>query len=611
MKQNFKNLIYALLTIFASSIDYISIYNNGNNYLKYNLIIVILLVITIYIFYTKIEDNKLHYLKKILCILFSIFMLLGYSYNRISSYDLVFGNLKMMIISIISFIGYYIFFKKIFNLLNVVLFQKIKLKENKAINKISKFIDEKPFISSMIVILLFWLIYIIAFYPIILSPDPSFQIKQFFNVHTKYADWVNLLDKNVFMTNHHPVLHTLLLGGCLKLGGFLINDNFGLFIYSFIQIIILASTLSYTIKYLKKVGVNNKIRMFLLFIYALVPMFPFYAMSGVKDTIYSSFVIIYVIFLFEFIRDYQNKKLTIKQIVLIVLLLLLIALFRNNGMYIIILSFPFIILYSKVNRKKTISILMCFLVLFMTYSKIVLPYFKIADGSIREVLSIPFQQTARYTFEHSDELTKDEIKTIDKVLEYDTLADRYNPELADPVKNKYNKDTTKEELNDYFKVWLNGLIKHPTTYIEATMNNVYGYFYPGDTNWYIYNKYDTRITQDNLVDYHYNSLSGLRTILAGYGIAFPYIPIVGFLSNIGFNSWLLMIMGVYLFVNKKKKYLIPLLPLYATLLICVASPANTYFRYTMPYVFAMPFLVIMFIYIIKGKLGGNYEKKYN
>ena len=43
-----------------------------------------------------------------------------------------------------------------------------------------------------------------------------------------------LLDENVVMTNHHPVTHTVLLGGCLKLGTMIGNDNLGLFFYSII-----------------------------------------------------------------------------------------------------------------------------------------------------------------------------------------------------------------------------------------------------------------------------------------------------------------------------------------------------------------------------------------
>ena len=35
--------------------------------------------------------------------------------------------------------------------------------------------------------------------------------------------------------------------------------------------------------------------------------------------------------------------------------------------------------------------------------------------------------------------------------------------------------------------------------------------------------------------------------------------------------------------------------IFVTLLICVASPVNTYFRYAMPYVFILPSLTILFI----------------
>ena len=56
-----------------------------------------------------------------------------------------------------------------------------------------------------------YLIYMIAFYPIIMSKDPSFQILQYFHIDNKYSYYSVLLDKNVIITNHHPVVHTLLL----------------------------------------------------------------------------------------------------------------------------------------------------------------------------------------------------------------------------------------------------------------------------------------------------------------------------------------------------------------------------------------------------------------
>lgn len=559
------------------------------------------------LFYKKVRGYSVNVLQKILSMIFSIFMTLGFSYARMNSWQLVFGSFRMFFISIIICIGYYELFIRIFGLINIKI-QHIKVEDFKLetmgkLRRLLKFIDEKPFLSSILIIIAFWLIYIIAFYPVILSPDPSFQIKQFFNVDTKYAEGVVKLDENVNITNHHPVVHTLLLGECISLGRLIGSDNFGLFIYSMIQIGILSATLSYTIKYLKKVNISLKVRVILLMIYSIVPMFPFYAMSAVKDTIYTSFMILYVIFLYNFITFNKDKKISNIKVIYVILLLLLISLFRNNGIYVIVLSFPFIIFYSRKNMIKTITIFAIFLSLTTCYSKVILPYFKITNGSIREMLSIPFQQTARYVKNHGDEISEEDKKAIDKILIYDTIVERYQPELSDPVKNKYNKYATSDDLKEYFKAWYRGLTKHPGTYIEATINNTYGYFYPNAIKWYTYHKYDSRVTKDNLVDYSYNDLQGIRDTLVVYQGIYPYIPFVGLISNIGFNTWMLLIMGVYLITFKKKEYLIVLMPLYVSVLICIASPANTYFRYAMPYLFSNCALIPLLLNsIAKNKL---------
>lgn len=543
--------------------------------------------------------QRLHFLFKILAGFFSACTLLGNSYAHTDSWNLVFADLRHLLISVAAFIGYFLLFSLLFIVLNEIL-NKIKLnnitmRKSKPLRLFIDFIEKKPFLSSLFIILLFWLIYIIAFYPVILSPDPSYQIMQFFNIPTKYSNWVIQLDPDVYLTNHHPVLHTLLLGGCIKLGRFLLNDNFGLFIYSFIQIMVFASVLAYSIKYLKKLQISNKIRLMVLMIYSLVPMFPFYAMSGVKDTLYTSFIILYVILLLDFVKFYRGKKLPFSCIVYSIVLLLLISLFRNNGIYVVLLSFPFLIFSGRKNKARILLIVMVVFSVFSCYSKILLPHFKISPGSIREALSIPFQQTARYVKYHSEELSDEEIEIIDQLLGYETLARRYDPELSDPIKNGYNRYATTKDLKDYFKVWLRGLLKHPDTYLQATFNNIYGYFHPSTIEWYLYFDYDSRITKDDLVDYHYNDFSGLREVLSKWGLVFPHLQVIGLLSNIGFNTWLLMFIGTYFATHKKRQFLIPLLPLYISVLICIASPANTYFRYAMPYIFTMPFIVSAFV----------------
>ena len=521
----------------------------------------------------------------LLSILLSIFLIVGNSFKKKGSFEFITNHL---IIHTVTFLILIFIFYKVISFLFKKL-DNIKWKESQEFNKIIKIFNKHPFLFCFIIILICWLPYIISFYPAILSPDPSYQIMQFFHIDNKYSTYSILLDPSVIITNHHPVIHTLLLGSMVKIGTLLGSVNIGLFLYSIIQILILSSTLSYTIVFLKNIKIPTKYLLLCLIIYALTPVFPFYSMSAVKDVIFGSLIILYIISIYQFMN---KKEITFKDMLKELLLMILIILFRNNGFHVILLSFPFLLFYK--NKKQILMIFLLMLTFNITYNKVILPYFKITPSSIREVLSIPFQQTARYANEYDSELSEKDKKIIDQILEYDTLATRYNPELADPVKNKFNRYYKSEDLKEYFKVWKKGLFKHPITYIEATVHNTYGYFYPFKTNWYFYHKYDTRIVKKGF-DYHYNSLSSERNFLTIIATIFPYIPVIGFLVNIGFNSWILLFMACYLIYQKKYKSLVVLLPSFVILLVCIASPANTYFRYALPNIFAMPLLFGIFL----------------
>lgn len=529
----------------------------------------------------------------IMSLIYTALMTIGKSFIVSDSFSYINENLlKVIIMSIITFIIFYFILDKLFDKID-----NFENKSEKRRSKILNIFNEHPIIFSMVVILLCWLIYVVAFYPMILSRDPSYQLLQFFHIDNKYSYYSILIDRNVIITNHHPVVHTLLLGFCAKIGIVLFNNiNVGLFIYSIIQILILSFTLSYTIYYMKKINIKLWYRLVCLLIYALVPVFPFYAMSPVKDVLFSCFVILYIIQFYEFITTSESIK--IKTVVKMILLMILLILFRNNGIHLIILSFPILIIINKKNRKVFIVILLLILSFFITYSKVILPYFKITPSSVREMLSIPFQQTARYVSIYDNEVTEKERKDIDKILNYDTLRERYNKELSDPVKNGFNKYSTKEDLKNYFYTWFEMFKKHPSCYIEATINNTYGYFYPPKTNWYIYHKYLPIINDEGGFDYSYNNLGSLRNVLSTYGKVFPKILPFGLIVNIGFNNYIIIFLLFYLIYKKKYKELCYLLPSLVLILVCILSPANTYFRYALPNIFAMPILLAIFKSII-------------
>ena len=553
-----------------------------SNTMMMTYVVLAVLLICFYKKYLFKFENKLTY--SIISIIFSLLMVFGYSYDVVHNASLVTGNIALIIFSILKFIGYYTLFNTSIKLFDNVV-KKSKLK-NKKLPKIFDLFDKHPFMFSFIVILICYLPYIIAFYPVIINYDAANQIKEVMGIHTRYMDSVVLLNPNVTLTNFNPLIHTLLLGGLFKFGYLIGNVNFGMFLYSIVQLSIVISVFAYSIYYLKKLKVNNTLILVVLGIYSLVPLFPLYAMTAVKDVIFSSLVFLYVIMLYDMLKFKWSKKKYIGFAILV----LLIILFRNNGIYTIILSLPVVCILKKELMLPIILVLVFNIGMYIGYNKVLLPHYEIANTSVREMLSVPFQQTARLAKYYDEEISDEDKKTIDKVLGYNDLGERYRTDLSDPVKNKFNKYTTDEELKDYFKVWFKYLLKRPVVYIDATINNIYGYFYPNTSAWYVYTDLNHKLPEAGF-DYHYNNLSYLRIGLKGIAEAFPYIPVIGAISNIGIVVWIHILLIGMLIVNKMKKYIVVLLPSLTFILVCIVGPANTYFRYVLPCVFALPTII--------------------
>ena len=571
---NFFKYILPLIS-FVSLFIKLNTYSISFNYKIYEIINMIVTLPILYYLYLKVFKKANYKLINILSIIFTIFMILGSSYDYNYTPNLVFNSNIHILVTLIKFIGFYFLFK---NLLNTIYLYFINGKFKEKNNKISTIFAKHPFIFSFTILFIIYSIYLIIFYPGIINYDNANQIKEVLGIHTRYLDSVVVINDSITLTNFNPIIHTLLLGNLFKLGITLGNVNFGLFLYTFFQMLIVVLALSYSIKFLSKEGVKAKYLVLILLCYIIIPYFPLYAITCVKDTLFTVFVLLYIIKLYQFIKYDFN----LKDYIVLFIIMLLIILFRNNGIGLILLSFPFTLIVKKGSRKKIALLCLLVITFSFSYSK-VLNILEIPNTSIREILSVPFQQTARYVKYHGDEVTEHERKVIDTILTYDTLSSRYNPIFSDPVKNEFNKYATDEELLNYFDVWFKMFFKHPLTYINATISNIYGYFYPATYDRYVYTKLNEKLPEAGY-DYHFISeLEPLRDFIRGYSTVFKYIPVIKLTVNCGFYTWSYLLFIVVLILQKKSKYIILLTPALSLILMNLAGPANTYFRYVLPY----------------------------
>ena len=242
------------------------------------------------------------------------------------------------------------------------------------------------------------------------------------------------------------------------------------------------------------------------------------------------------------------------------------------------------IIFCKGNRKKC-TVLLIGLVAFWQIYNAVLPRVGIIPGGKQEMLSIPFQQTARYVKEHGKEVTKEEKMTINKVLNYDTIGKNYDPNLSDPVKNTYKRKD--EYISEYFRVWWKQFLKHPQTYVNATFNGTYGYYaykdqiknpcgYYGQPEnfWKYQKKYQVHFK---------NQFSIGRMAYEGtVDKLFIKGPLKILTQPMLYNWAMILLLGYFLQDEKLRKYWVAFLPFMISFLICIASPVNGDLRYMLP-----------------------------
>lgn len=359
-----------------------------------------------------------------------------------------------------------------------------------------------------------------------------------------------------------------------------------------------------------KININVKIRVAALILFALLPINANYAITTLKDTNFSFVFVLYIICLIEIVRlkeDYFKDK---KRMFWFSFSTLILMLLRNNGLYVILITaIIMLITYRKYWKQLIIPLILPIVIYQIVIVNMLFPYFKIAPGSKREAFSIPFQQTARLIKEYGNEISKEDAAIINKVLDYNTIAERYNPELSDKVKATYKKDCTSEEFNEYLQVWAKWLFIHPDTYVQATMSNCYGYFYPEAKSWLTY----TEITPPGK-RYGVQSPEILKMPrLASTHVAdvFRKIPGIGLLESIGFYTWLLILCISYCIYRNKNKCIIMMSPILILLLTCIAGPANTMMRYIYPMILCVPIYVIMTLYFTSERMEDDKNENIN
>ena len=542
--------------------------------------------------------------------LFAFFMVMGYSFFMENSWELVFGNKLQLLKSLTAFCGYYVLF---FYCIRWIFYHMDHLDiEHDGRTKVCPvfqwYLDclrNHPFRTCFLTLMIVYLPYMIISYPGILGNDSRRQLLEGYNyVHG---------DGSGFQ-NQHPFVHTFLMTFFVTIGDHMFQSaNIGLFLYSCFQAGLLFTAVSSAVKLLVELNYSSKYPILLMLYFVLTPRTQNYLFLAAKDACFASFLCLYMIQFYRVITGEYGKKHRQKQhLILLGLSALGVLFFRQDGIYLLLITFVAAIFLNKQNRK-------CWLLfgagtfgVYLICQMAVLPGLGLTSSSKREMLSIPFQQTARYVKEAGDEVTEDERQAVTAILDYDNLGELYNPNLSDPVKSTFNEDATGEDMVAYFKVWFQMLLKRPDIYVQATMNNLYGYFYPdGHTaNLYSYEKSTEKMAElnevfDKAYGLHFSypsAFDSIRTNYESFRENLYHLPVLSLLLSPAFYIWCLFLWFFYCIRYKNNEALLITVPPVTLLLIYMAGPTyGWYFRYLYSLTACLPMIILLGLHAVKSR----------
>ena len=438
--------------------------------------------------------------------------------------------------------------------------------------------DAKPFctIRAFLFILACYVPMFLVAFPGSFAYDVPFQLRQVFT--GEYS-------------THHPLLHTLLMGSCVRLGQALGSINLGAALYTALQMAALAGCFAGTCASIARSCSVRAARRSAVF-FALYPLHMFMAVNATKDVLFSGLFALTLALAFEMIRKAGKR-----QAIALILCGAGMMLLRNNALYAVIVWLPILLCFLK---KRSIALIACMLaavVGYMAPNGAMKTTTGAVDGDLVEMLSIPVQQMARARNVASGRLTEEEFSAIDRLMPEKSWQ-LYDPTISDPVKFEFDTAEFKRDIGGYIGVYLSVGKKCLDVYTDALLSHTVAFWYPYReyrvSGYYLQMGVNAEQTESWCTFPWITQTSPLRRVLESLSWRFGaqgamQVPVIGYLFNMGVIVWVMFFFVLReMHAGRWGRFAVCLLPvlLWGTFLLGPVMAG----RYVYPFVCCLPVL---------------------
>jgi len=424
-------------------------------------------------------------------------------------------------------------------------------------------------------ILLCWLPYFVIYYPGCLSGDSIVELMIQLGLRP--------------MSDHHPVMHQLMVRLGLAVGGLFGSVSLGVAVYTLLQMLLMALAFALCLRYLKRAGAKKGMLTAAFLFYALYTINGYYSVTMWKDVPFAGVALLLVLALAGRLpwERVEGKGRRAAALAGFTVLCFLFCTLRNNGYYAFLLAFPFYILVNRRQWKPLLAAALATVLLVTGYHALLYDALGVRRSEAGEALSLPLQQIARTVKLYGADWDDEDIRVLSEVfVDIDSLGERYNSKISDPVKawDSFRSAQFEKDPARYGKSWLRLGLRHPLTYVDAALIQCSGYWYPDLDYWNVL----PWIEPNTLGLQHDARLAPVRDqlILLHDNLA-VYRP-TAILYSVGLMVWLELIAVVLLALKRQWRAVSASFPVWGLWLTTLASPVFCEYRYLYALVVTVP-----------------------
>ena len=538
--------------------------------------------------YSLNASSSLKVLSAIVAFIFSQFVTVEGSFYHMHSWALCFNSWTTILTWCLRSIVYgFVFYKISLGIACIIESSHSTSTERYQLN----------YLKWLILIVCARLLALFLFYPLVFGFDAAVGLRTFMN-------------PDCATCNHHPYFVQLIHALFFNIGKEIGHLSIGFFLLALLSILFSCAIILYGIRLMQQAKLSSRLLLAFAITYAIFPLYPYLSINPTKDGLFAYTFLLYLFTLFElYITDARCLKEK-RYLFLHGITILLVCLTRHQGFYILLVECALLLICYKSNWKRIILMTIPSLCLVSAYNNVLLPFINVEPAGKQEVYGSLFQQTAYYLKQHPDDVTTSELSAINKVLNSDTIVAKYEFDKTDPVKNgyKYNPwyrlfigapsifrhidhSHEAEDLKTYRSAWLSMGLRHPLTYMEASLAVSAGFFYNFNR---LLLETEPKWAENGAAttpEYRFVHFNKAARIYNNRIYSWFKYPILNWIIAIPYYNWAAIFLLGILFYRKDFKGLIVFLPILLSLGILLICPM-VYGRYAYPIVMGLPLLVI-------------------